>query len=129
MSVDVALIRQAIVRLAAVPGIEMDPRALAEDAFLLARSFPNERDYLAAVLATERALALVAAGRVTSSALERNQADWMSYHYQHAVAQGARADMRLEWHPCGKTVRVRGFGHRWRPTDFYRRMADGRPLP
>lgn len=127
MAADIALVRQAIARLAHVPGVEMDPRALAEDAFLLAESFPDEHDYAAAVLATERALGLVASGRVTSSTLERNQAEWMSYHYQHAVGQGSQADMRLEWQPHGDVVRVRGFGHRWRPADFYRRMAGERP--
>lgn len=127
MAVEITLVRQAISRLAHVPSIEMDPRALAEDAFLLSKSFPDERDYAAAVLATERALRLVASGRVTSSALKRNQAEWMSYHYQHSVGQGAQADMRLEWQPHGDVVRVRGFGHRWRPADFYRRMASERP--
>ena len=129
MAVDVALIRQAIVRLAHVPGIEMDPRALAEDAFLLAESFSDEREYLAAVLATERALRLDASGRATSSGLERDHAGWMSYHYQHAVARGVRADMRLEWRAGDGCVRVRGFGHRWRPSDFYRRMTAVRPVP
>lgn len=104
----------------------MDPDALAEDAWLLAESFPDERDYLAAVLATERALALVANGRVTSSFLGGELAGWSSYHYQHAVGQGSPADMRVEWRRAGDGVRVRGFGHRWRPVDFYVRVSSSR---
>ncbi len=123
MSISADLIAQAIDRLAFVSGVRMDPDALAEDAFLLSVTFPDEHDFLAAVLATERALRHLAAGRVTSSRLERDRAGWMSYHYQHRVAQGQQADCRIEWQARDGAVYVRGFGHRWRPVDFYARMA------
>ena len=123
MSISADFIAQAIDRLASVPGVLMDPDALAEDAFLLSVSFPDEHEFLAAVLATERALRHLAAGRVSSSRLERNRAEWMSYHYQHRIAQGEQADCRIEWQTRNGVVYVRGFGHRWRPVDFYARMA------
>ena len=123
MAISTDLIVQAIDRLVSVPGVLMDPDALAEDAFLLSVSFPDEHDFLAVVLATERALQHLAAGRVTSSRLEGNRAEWMSYHYQHRIAQGQQADCRIEWKAYDGVVYVRGFGHRWRPVDFYARIA------
>lgn len=127
MAVADDLVAQAIFRLAHVPGIMMDPDALAEDAALLAASFPDEAEFLKATLATERAMADVAAGRVNSAApLVGDHAGWKSYHYQHRVAQGQRADMRLEWKRGEDEVLVRAFGHRFVPADFYRRVAASR---
>ena len=69
----------------------------------------------------------VVAGRVVSSApLVGDHLGWSSYHYQHRVAQGQRADMRLEWMAVDKGIRVRAFGHRFIPEDFYRRVSAGR---
>lgn len=128
MAVADDLVAQAIHRLAHVSGIMMDPRALAEDAALLAASFPDEVEFLKAVLATERAMADVAQGRVTTPApLVGDHAGWNSYHYQHRVAQGQKADMRLEWRRTEAGVFVRAFGHRFVPADFYRRVSASRP--
>lgn len=126
MAISVDLIAQAIDRLASVPGVLMDPDALAEDAFLLSVSFPDEHDFLAAVLATERALQHLATGRVSSARLGRDRAEWMSYHYQHRIAQGQQADGRIEWQARDGVAYVRGFGHRWCPVDFYARIAHQR---
>lgn len=118
------LAAQAIFRLAHVPGTAMDPDALAEDVALLAASFPDEEEFLKATLATEKAMAAIAQGKVTSAApLVGDHARWNSYHYQHCVAQGQRADMRLEWKPAADGVLVRAFGHRHVPADFYRRVS------
>lgn len=123
MAISDDLVLQAIDALSSVEGVMMDPDVLAEDAFMLGESFPNEREYLAAVIATKKALELLVSGRASSSQLERNQAGWNSYHYQHRVAQKAKADCRIEWQRRAGKVYVRGFGHRWRPEDFYKRMA------
>lgn len=128
MAISDDLILQAIDTLSSVEGVSMDPDALAEDAFLLGEAFPEEREYLASVLATQRALELLVAGRVNSAKLAWNQAGWNSYHYQHRVGQGAKADCRVEWQKRDGTVYVRGFGHRWMPDDFYTRMSATRTV-
>lgn len=123
MAISDDLIRQAIVRLSSITGIVMDPDALAEDAFCLSLPFDDEREYLAAILSTERTFKLLLSGAVTSSKLEGNRAGWMSYRYQHSVAQHQVADCRIEWRHDGDAVYVRGFGHRWRPVDFYKKVG------
>ena len=121
------LMVQAIVRLASVPHVMMDPDALAEDVSLLAMAFPDEVEFLRAVVATENAMSRVANGAVASSpALVGDHAGWMSYHYQHRVAQGQKADTRLEWKPFPNGIFVRAFGHRFIPADFYRRVSASR---
>ena len=121
------LILQAIVRLASIPHVAMDPDALVEDVSLLAVAFPRDEEFLKAVLATERAMTKVAKGLVaSSSALVGDHAGWISYHYQHCVVQGQKADMRLEWKPSEQGIRVRAFGHRFIPADFYRRVSASR---
>lgn len=126
MSVRDDLLDQAIVRLSSVQGVLMDPDALAEDVFLLSVSFSDEEEFLAAVLATQRALSRLLRGSVDSSNLTGNLSSWRSYHYQHRVFQGAKADMRIEWQSKDGSLYVRGFGHRWIPSDFYKRLSETR---
>lgn len=122
------LIIQAIFSLSSVRNVTMDPDALTEDIALLAVAFPDEPEFLKAVNATMRAMTKVAEGRVASSpALVGDHAGWTSYHYQHCVAQGQKADIRLEWRPCPSGgILVRAFDHRFIPADFYRRISASR---
>ena len=123
MSSDQLLYEQSIRILASVPGVFMDPDALVEDVLLLGHVFSEKEDFQQAVYNTQQALVKLVSGTVTSSPLRGAHADWNSYHYQHTVRQGQQADMRIEWQPCEGGIRVRGFGHRWVPQDFYRRMS------
>ncbi|MBR3157490.1 MAG: hypothetical protein IKG18_09085 [Atopobiaceae bacterium] len=123
MAISDSLLRRSIVILAGVEGVDMDPDALVEDVVLLAHAFPDEKDFGAAVLNTQKALTQIRDRRVSSSSLLHNHLTWFSYHYQHSVSQGQRADMRIEWQPREGGIRVRGFGHRWIPSHFYERMA------
>lgn len=123
MAVSGESVRDAVVAVSQVENVRMDPRALAEDALALSYAFSDEREYRVAVANTCRALDQLARGKVQSSALKYEHEGWLSYHYQHAVAQGARADMRIMYRMEGGKVAVRGFGHRDTPEDFYVRMS------
>lgn len=116
-------VRDAVVAISQVENVRMDPNALAEDALALSFALPDEREYRAAVANTCRALDQLAKGKVQSSALKYEHEGWLSYHYQHAVSQGAKADMRIMYRTDDGKVDVRGFGHRDTPEDFYVRMA------
>ena len=122
MAVSEGAVRDAVVAIAR-SGARMDPDALAEDALALAEALPDEADYRAAVANTCRAIDQLARGLVQSSSLKYEHEGWMSYHYRHAVAQGARADMRVMYRFEEDVLFVRGFGHRDTPEDFYARMA------
>lgn len=126
MPVSEGALRDAIVAIAKVKNVLMDPRALAEDALALSYALPDEREYRAATANTCRALEQLADGKVQSSSLKYAHEGWFSYHYQHAVARGARANMRIMYRLEGKKLKVRGFGHRDMPEDFYTRMAEVR---
>lgn len=123
MAVSDEAIRDAVVAISQVEGALMDPDALAEDAIALSYALPDEHEYRTAVANTCRALDQLAKGKVQSSALKYEHEGWLSHHYQHAVSQGAKADMRIMYRMEGGKVAVRGFGHRDTPEDFYVRMA------
>ena len=128
MLVDQALVVDAANAIVAVEGIEADPRAIVEDAFLLSIAFTDPDEYLAAVANTTRALAQLVGKSVSSSKLKHNHEGWLSYHYQHKVAQGARADLRIVFRYADGKVRLRAFGHRNLPVDFYERISAGREI-
>ena len=114
----------AIDALAAVEGVLFDPASLAEDVVGVAAAFPEPGDFEAAIAATARMLGLIAEGRVDVSSLADDYEGWECCHYQPRVARGVRATMRIMFSRSADGVRVRGFGERRRPEDFYRRMAE-----
>lgn len=123
MAVSDGALDAAIDLISAVSGLQMDPDDLADDVILLSVSFEDEGDFLKAASATERALRQLVNDEVDASPLAHNLQGWFSYHYQHARAQGARADMRIGFQWTEKGIRVRAFGHRDVPSDFYQRVA------
>ena len=126
MPVSDSAIDAAIDLIAGVPGLEMDADDLADDVVLMSLAWPDEAEFLRAASSTERAMRQLSSGAVSAAPLKHDLAGWFSYHYQHARAQGARADMRIAFKPVEGGIRVRAFGHRDVPTDFYRRIAASR---
>lgn len=126
MAVSEDVLRGAVKAVSRVEGLSMDADHLVEDVFLLAFAFPDEDDFQAAVASTVRALRLVIEGSVSSSSLERRLGEWRSFHYQHRVAQGAKADCRIMFKEIEGGIEVKGFGHRRIPKDFYRRISADR---
>lgn len=101
----------------------MDRAVLVEDTVLLAKAFPEELDFMAACASTRQALEYIVAGKVSTSDLKYDFADWKSYHYQHRVGQGIKATCRIMYRPVDDGIEVKGFGHRRIPKDFYERMS------
>lgn len=114
----------AVSELSEVGGVYFDPAFLVEDVAGVARSFPEPGDFEAAIASTVRMLGLIVEGKVDVSRLEDDYQGWSCCHYQHRIAQGTRATMRLMFTRDGENVRVRGFGDRKMPADFYHRMAE-----
>lgn len=117
-------ILRAIEELASVEGVFFDPASLVEDVVGVAVAFPEPGDFEAAIAATARMLGLVSSGRVDVSSLSDDYEGWECCHYQHRVSQGVKATMHIMFSRADDGVRVRGFGERRRPEDFYRRMAE-----
>ncbi|MBQ3328336.1 MAG: hypothetical protein IJG88_00080 [Eggerthellaceae bacterium] len=126
MPVSDETVLEAAMAIATISGLEMDPDDLLEDAFLLARSFPEEDEFMAATAATVRAIGNLAGRRVTSARLKYAFEGWLSYHYQHRVSQGGSADCRIVFRETEGGVEVKAFGHRRVPADIYERMATSR---
>lgn len=123
MAVSSDLIRAAIVQVASVEGIAMSHEALVEDVVLLAKVWPGEEDFAAAVVSSIRALSQVAGGKVTPDPLEADLAGWWSHHYQLRRAQGESAVLRIVFRQTGGLVEVKGFGHRFKPASIYHRLV------
>lgn len=126
MAVSDEVLLKAAEAIASVDGLSMDPDFLVEDVFLLAYAFPDEQEFKAAVASTCKALSLIIQDRVSVSSLKYGLKSWHSYHYQHCVAQGARADCRLIYKFTDEGIEVKGFGHRRIPEDIYFRLVAGR---
>lgn len=126
MAVSDEALRQAAEAIAAADGLAMDPEHLVEDTFLLAYAFEDESEFKAAVANTCRAIAFLVSGQVTPSSLKYEFEDWHSYHYQHRIGQGEKADCRIIFRPTDEGIEVKGFGHRRIPEDLYRRLSKGR---
>ncbi len=117
------LIINAARTIADVEGVEASARALLEDAFLLSMAFSDEDEYLSAVANTRRALGQLVRNEVSPAQLKYDHRGWSSYHYQHKVKQEARADMRIVFKRIDTGIRLRAFGHRNLPVDFYERLS------
>lgn len=116
-------IERAISALAHVDGAQFDSHFLVQDVVGVAVAFPDFDDFEAAIASTVRALKLVLSGKAATSSLSDDYEGWECFHYQHRVSQGARATMRMMFKRTDGGIRVRGFGNRRIPEDFYRRMA------
>lgn len=123
MAVSSDLIRAAIVQVAGVEGISMSHEALVEDVVLLAKVWPDEEDFAAAVASSVRALSQVAANRVTPVPLEADLAGWWSHHYQLRRSQGESAVLRVVFRRNGNLAEIKGFGHRFKPASIYHRLV------
>jgi len=121
-------IEQAITLIASIEHVYLDPVCLVEDVIGLAKAFPQDADFESAVFQTARAMQLLVDRKVSSSALENDFEGWDCHHYQMRVVQGERARLRIMYEFTQDGVRVRGFGDRRMPADFYRRMAGERRL-
>ena len=127
MAIPNDLLRAGIAQLSSVEGVEMSPEALVEDVVLLARVWPAEEDFAAAVAASARALSQIVARTVTPSPLKGKLEGWCSYHYQLRRVQGEAAVLRVVFRRHGDMVEVKGFGHRFKPADVYHRLVFGDP--
>lgn len=129
MTVSDSQIDEWIEIIASIGGMEMDPNDLAEDTIIVAEVCDDDNQFKTAMGAVYRALNQLVKHQVSASHLERNLATWKSYHFQSERTQGHPADMRIcfmevESGPESKasTIRVRAFGFRHIPADFYKRI-------
>lgn len=126
MAISKDLIRRAIAALSEVEHVRMSAASLVEDVVLLAYAFPGQGDFMAACASTARALEQLVENAVVPGNLKYEFEGWQSYHYQHRVGQGMRADCRIMYRRTGDGIEVKGFGHRRIPADFYKRMGEVR---
>ena len=125
MAVSSDLLRAAIVQVASVEGISISHEALVEDVVLLAKVWPDEQDFAAAVASSVRALSHVAKGKVTPDPLQNDLEGWFSHHYQLRRAQGEPAVLRVVFRQSEGHVEIKGFGHRFKPASIYHRLVAG----
>ena len=126
MSIDEAVVEQAIIAIASVDDIYMEPSILAQDAQMLTLAFDEEEPYKLAVVNTVKALKSIGKGKVTPTELTGVYKGWFSYHYRSRVAQRAGANMRIIFTFKESSLYVLGFGHRSIPSDIYRRLSQSR---
>ena len=119
MVVSKQLIREAVKSLADVEGYYMDEAALVEDCVLLAMSFPDERDFMAACSSTRQMLQFIAENRARSGRLKCEYAGWRSCYYQHRAGRSVQETCSITYCRFGSMVLVKGFGFRQVPANYY----------
>lgn len=117
---DQARIQGAIAAVAAVDGLSMEPAALVSDLLDMARVYGDS--FEEAVSSLCGALDDVVNGRVSTSTMKYDYADYRSYHFQSHVEQGQPADMRVLFKAVDGGIEVLAFGNRHVPADFYLRF-------
>ena len=124
MAISKERMAEAIAAIASVPGVSMSSQGLFDDVLLLSYAFSGEVDFMAAIASTRSALGNLVADRVSPASLKYDYQGWHCFHYQHRVAQGVRADMRIMFKRVDRGIQVHAFGHRNLPQDFYERLAN-----
>ncbi|PLR76312.1 hypothetical protein CU633_16605 [Bacillus sp. V3-13] len=122
MAISDELIEQAIDIIASINGIEMNHDELVDDVILIAYAFDQEPTFMAAISQITHSLHLIVKTRNIGQQLSGNLKDWMSFHFQSQRTQKYPADLRIVYQDVGNKIRVRGFGHRRIPKDFYSRL-------
>jgi hypothetical protein len=120
--IDTATIRDAVRMVAGVDGLAMNPDDLVDDVVLMAQAWPEEEDFMRAVLAVCTAMSDLISGKVEGKSLKYDLSDWRSFHFQHHRVRGAKADARIIYRHIETGIHVKGFGNRHKPQDIYRRM-------
>ena len=123
MAISEDLLHQSIDLIAGISQLEMDPVALAQDVALLELFYEDELSFKQAITSICRSITQLASGMVTGTVLKQSHTDWYSYHFQYSRSQGQRADLRVIYQMHAGAIRVKGFGHRFVPSDIYERLG------
>lgn len=124
--IDRTVIRDAIVMIAHVEGLFMDPDDLVDDVVLMAQAWPDEEEFMSATLAVCTAMQDLVAGKVEGTRLKYDMSAWSSFHFRHRRARGTKADTRIIYRRMERGIIVKGFGNRHKPQDIYRRLLADR---
>lgn len=113
----------AINKIAAIKGIEMDPKHLALDVLALAQAFSDEMKFKEVIVSVIIAIEDVFKdGNNIGDDLQFRLKGFKSYHFSspYPVKPGEE-DMRVVY-PEYKNTIILAFGHRYIPSDFYKRL-------
>lgn len=124
MAISKLLIAQSIAEFSEISGVTIQAEALVRDLMVMARVWNDAEDFSRATASTLNALKLIRDGKITPSKLRDKLAGYSSYHYQSTKGQGRKADMRVVYKIENGVVFVLGFGHRFLPSDIYRRLLE-----
>ena len=103
-------------------GIEMNVDELIDDVFILTIAYPDPLVFQKCTIQIIHSIEMIVAGRIKGTPLSGNLSGWRSYHFQSERTNGHRADLRLVYQEVGELIRIRGFGNRDLPSDFYQRI-------
>ncbi|WP_341959902.1 hypothetical protein NM897_09185 [Planococcus maritimus] len=119
MTIPIELKIKAIGALSSVSGVTFNPKYLADDVSVLAKSFIEENEFQIAVEETVRELELLVSKKKKAKPLLNNHSELSSSHYQSVRLQKQKADLRLIFKTDSNPLQVIMFGHRHQPKDIY----------
>lgn len=122
MTITNDILIQWIREISHVKGLKMNPRALADDIFLMSIVYQVPIEFDLAMNQVLQALNLLINSSVDTSQPAHNYRGWHSYHFQSKRVQGQKADLRIVFKKDSNVLFIRGFGNRWIPADIYTRL-------
>lgn len=122
MTINNDIIIKWIKEVAIIKGIEFNANSLADDVFLMTYAYKNPIEFEIAMENVVSALQHIVNNSVNSSQLTKNYGDWDSYHFQSKRVQRQKSDLRIIYQKSSNSIRIRGFGNKWIPTDIYGRL-------
>lgn len=115
-------IAEAIQKIGSIENIMMDVDSLVDDVFFLSLAYTDAIHFHLAVNQICDSLQQICKNKMLGQPLVSNLSDWRSYHFQSRRVKKQKADLRIVFKDEGTFVRVRAFGNRHTPTDFYKRI-------
>lgn len=116
------VMKAAIDEIAAIKGLEMDPTHLALDVYALAQVFSNEKEFKDVIVSLILAIKDVFKDGNIGDDLKYGLKGFKSYHFSSPYPKiKGDEDMRVVY-PDYKNTIILAFGHRYIPTDFYKRF-------
>ncbi len=122
MTISKQLLADAIKAISSVSGMQMDAQTLAEDVVLVALVYDEDQIFNTAITNIVDALNLIVKNKNIGTPLVGNLSGWISFHFQSQRTQGHPADLRIAYQDIGTAIQVKGFGNRFLPSDFYKKL-------
>ena len=124
--IDRAFLKQTIDKISSIENLQMDPKHLVLEILALSAIFTDVPRFEKVVNSVINAIDSLLNNPSIGEDLEHNLVEWKSYHFSSPYPTYPKEeDMRMVYQSqSGPSILILAFGHRYIPTDFYKRFTN-----